>query len=352
VNSSLLLLLLSLAPAQTPEGYGRITGVAVNGTQGATPLSGAEVVLRANQEGQFIPIAETTTDGDGRFSFYDLPIVDGALYLPGVNRDGIHYPGPRVQLSAGQPTARVKVVAYDTVESPSPLVCRLHEIDVRSDEGLLEITETLRIANPDNVTYVGEAFDDRPPVTLRLSLPPGLDKVTFDTEFNGRNFLLHNNDLITDLPWTPGEREVKFLYRLPVEHRHIAVQRPLDLPTDHVVIRVRNTDTDQVTCNLPVAVGDGDSAQVFEHVGTALPAGYDINLQLGALSIPLEVYARWGAAIVLGLLVLAAALTARRRKHHASTAAAESRATPVRPPHVTPKRRRRRRRATSSGRNR
>src|SRR5690606_12803607 len=106
-----------------------------------------------------------------------------------------------------------RIIAHDVSESPNPLVCRRAEFDVRPGEGYVEVTETLLIANPGITTYIGEPLDDHAAVTLRLALPAGFDKVTFDKEALGRNFLLHNSDLLSSLPWTPGEREVKFRYR-------------------------------------------------------------------------------------------------------------------------------------------
>jgi hypothetical protein len=274
------------------------------------------------------------------------------IYLPGVNRDEVHYPGPRVQLSRDRPAGRVKIIAYDAAESPGPLVCRRHDIDVQTGEGYVEITETLLIANPGLTAYVGEKPDDRPPVTLRLSLPHGLDKVTFEKEFDGRNFLLHNSNLITDLPWPPGEREVRFLYRLPAERRDISVKRALDLPTGHVTLRVRSDDPDHVVCNLPIATEQADGTRLFEHSGAQLPAGHEIELRLGALPIPFETYARWGAAGLLGLLMTGVLVKARRRRQVSITEANGVRPGHMPPPHSVTKRRRRRRRTTSSGPNR
>jgi hypothetical protein len=350
VNASLLLLLFCLAPL--PDGDGAIMGVAVNGTHSQTPLANAVVVLRANQDGAFVPVAETTTDADGRFAFTGLSIAEGLIYLPGVNRDEVHYPGPRVRLSHDRPATRVRIIAYDAAESPSPLICRRHEIDVQTGKGYVEITETLLIANPGLTAYVGEKPDDRPPVTLRLSLPHGLDKVTFEKEFDGRNFLLHNSDLITDLPWPPGEREVRFLYRLPAERRDVSLKRALDLPTGHVTLRVLSDDPDHVSCSLPIAAEQADGTRLFEHSGAPLPAGHEIELRLGALPIPFEAWGRWGAAGLLGLLIAGVLVTARRRRQVSIVEANEVRPAHMQPPDPVVRRRRRRRRTTSSGPNR
>jgi hypothetical protein len=311
--SSLLLTLLAAA-SQMDGQSGEISGTAVNGTTGGAPLAGAEVILRASQNGAFVPVAETTTDSQGKFRFVGLSVDEDLIYLAGINRAGVHYPGPRVRLTPGQFAARVNLTAYDAVESPSPLLCQRHEIAVQSGEGYLEVTESLVIDNPSLTAFIGQRMDDRPPVTLRLSLPDGIEKVTFDREFNGRNFRLQGGQLITDLPWPPGRRELKFIYRVPVEQRSSVLTRVLDQPTDHVVIQVQAMDAGSAECNLPRAASPSNRETVFEHRGSTLPAGYQLRLRLGALPLRFETYARWLAVAVLIALIAGSVLTIRARR--------------------------------------
>jgi hypothetical protein len=310
-----LLLLASFAVASQVLGQpGEISGTAVNGTAGDVPLAGAEVVLRASENGAFVPVAEATTDAKGWFCFVGLPIDQDVIYLPGINREGVHYPGPRVRLTPDQLTTRVKLVAYDAVPSPSPLISRRHEIAVQSGEGFLEVTETLAVENPGRTTFVGQSEDDRPPVTLRLSLPDGLEKVTFDREFHGRNFQLQDGKLITEIPWPPGSRELKFIYRVPVERTYSALERVLDQPTDHVVVQVMAKDQGSIACNLPKATSQSGRETIFEHRGTSLPAGYQINLRLGDVPLRFETYARWLAVATLLVLVAGSVFAIRARR--------------------------------------
>jgi hypothetical protein len=311
MSASLFVLTWFAMAGQVHHAVGEISGTAVNGSAGDVPVAGAEVVLRASQDGAFVPVAVSTTDDLGRFCFKDLTVDQSLLYLPGVNHVGIHYPGPRVRLTHDQSTARVRLIAYDTVPSPSPLISRRHEIGVQSGQGYLEVTETLVVDNPSRATFIGQSVDDRPPVTMRLSLPDGIEKVTFDREFHGRNFQLHEGRLITELPWPPGSRELKFIYRVPVEQRLGVLSRVLDLPTDEVVVQVTTSESDSVACNLPRAAAPAQRA-IFEQRGKTLPAGHQIVLQLGAVPLRFETYARWLAVVVLAALVAGSVWAARR----------------------------------------
>jgi hypothetical protein len=179
----------SVLAQPAPSGEGSIGGIVLNGSDGRSPVAGAEVVLRVNVDGQFMTAAETVTGADGRFDFAPLPLRSDLEYLPGANRGGIHYPGERIRLGPGRPRASVELVVYDTVAEPSPLVARRHEILVRPAPGALEVTETILVDNPTARSYVGRpASEGGEPVTLELAIPSDFERVTFDREFFGRRF--------------------------------------------------------------------------------------------------------------------------------------------------------------------
>jgi hypothetical protein len=311
MSAPVLLLTLLISPGQTPGEAGLITGTAVNGSAGGTPIAGAEIVLRASRDGSFVPIAETTSDSQGRFAFENLPIERDTIYLPGVSRGGVHYPGPRVRLSRGEWTAQVKLIAFDAVESPSPLVCRRHEITVEPQTGYLEISEALVIDNPSLTAFVGRQDGAMSPVTLRLSLPEGFDKVTFEKEFHGRNFRVLDGVLTTDLPWPPGRRELRFAYRLPADSGNATFRRTLDCSTDEVLLRVAGPGEGRVACNLPVA-STGSAEQRFTSDGRRLAEGYQVELRLGKVAIPLESYGRWTAVALLAVLGMGSLIAVRK----------------------------------------
>jgi hypothetical protein len=274
------------------------------------------VVLRANHQNTFISVAQTTTDKNGRYRFEELPLAPDLIYLPGANFKDIHYPGSRVKADGQQLVTNQNIVVYDTADKPNPLIASSHEIEVRPGRGLLVVTETITIANRTNRSYVGSsAAPDEHPMTLRLSIPPEFEKVTFEKEFFGRQFQLNEGRLETQIPWTPGKRELKFTYRVPIEDQYWVFNRPLDLPTERMRIQIVGDHTGDVSCNLPQTSASSNDGLVFESSGNVLPVGRAIELQLGSLPLPWTTYARWGALGGLGLLVLgtSAFMFTRRR---------------------------------------
>lgn len=298
----LLLLTMGIADAESPpELSGTIQGVVVNGTQNNEPLEGVTVLLRAGTHGELTPVAETKTDRYGKFLFVQVPPDPTLEYLPGANRSGVHYPGQRICLDPDNRVANVKIVAYDAVTTPCPLVSKRHDIDIVIRQRVLQVTESLLIANPTRTTYVGQSLGYGPPVTLQLSIPENFDRVTFDREFYGRRFFVVEHRPVTEIPWLPGKQELRFTYRVPLEESAGQFRRVLDLSSSDVRIRLHGADARQVSCNLTRSKEPGDLV-TFASAGKQLPQSFAIEMQLKSLPFPWMQYARWGAVVVLAVL--------------------------------------------------
>jgi hypothetical protein len=317
----LLTLAACLAMSDVPaENRGVIAGVVVNASQGKTPVGGSKVVLRVRLENQFTPFGETTADEQGRFCFENLPVGKYYEYLPGANRDGVHYPGPQVQITPERPRAAVELSVCDSISAPSPLVLRRQEILLRSEPGVLYVTESLVVDNPSSVCYVGQVPQvGAEPITLLLNIPPEFERATFDEEYFGRHFAVAQGRLFTSLPWPPGKKEVKFTYTIRNAQTSRIWERPLDLPCSDVCVRVQAAKPDEIACNLAsAAVDQGKNSEkgevVFQSAGSMLPAGYVIEVDMAHLPVPWMAYARWAAlAVLIGMVGGASVFAIRRR---------------------------------------
>jgi hypothetical protein len=279
---------------------GQIEGIVLNASEHDTPSPHTDVVLRVRIDGQFVPVAQTVTDAEGRFTLTGLPSGKENLYLPGANRAGVHYPGRRIRLTASAPRADVTLSVCDAVTDPNPLVIRRHRVLIRSQTGVLRVTESITVDNPTRRTYVGPTQrEGEPPTTLRLAIPSDFKRVTFHEEFFGRQFTLRDGQLVTSIPWTPGERELEFTYTLGQERSRRAWQRPLDLPCDLVQVRVEHDPPEDVSCNLPSAPASEEGDVAFQSTAERLAAGHVIRVQLGRLPIAWVDRAKWGALVLL-----------------------------------------------------
>jgi hypothetical protein len=310
---SLLALLLVLSSANvSPDVTGTIHGVVLNGSRGNAPIANTSVVLRAGQGELLEPVAETRTDENGKFAFTEVPLDPTIVFLPGAERDGVHYPAKRLRLSRPNPNAEVVIEAFDAIQSPSPLLALRHEIEVTVEPRVLLVSETMLVANRSDRAYVGESSGQDPPVTLRLSVPANFDRVTFGSEFYGRRFRIVEHRPVTDIPWPPGERELKFTYRIPLEGSGGLFRRPLDIPSKKISLRVRGADAKSVSCNLPPKHKLGNDVN-FAPAAQQLPAGHVLELQIGTLPFPWAFYARWSAVTMLSALVIGTVTIGRFR---------------------------------------
>ena len=165
------------------------------------------------------------------------------------------------------------------------------------------------IDNPAAACYVGQAAGEgAEPVTLRLAIPAGFERVTFAGEFFGRRFSLVGGKLVTGVPWPPGQRELTFSYALPAAHRQVVWERPLDLPSSGVRVLVRADQPGQVACNLSRASRQADGEIAFESGEQGLSAGYRLRVELGNMPVSAMTYAPWGALAILAGLIFATSL--------------------------------------------
>ena len=210
-------LLASLAVAGLlPQANGRIQGTVVNASPAKPSPCRATVLLRVLLEGRFVPFRETTSDAEGRFQFDSLPVGNRYRYLVGANRHGIHYPGPRVQLTEDRPDATVELSVCDAVTHPNPLVIRKLDITICPEPGALKVTESMRVENPSSTCYVGQSpVAGGDPVTLQLAIPADFERTTFEEEFFGRRFSVVEGKLVTGVPWPPGAQGTEVHLRAP-----------------------------------------------------------------------------------------------------------------------------------------
>lgn len=322
IASCTTLLICCLALGDDGAYPGTIEGVVLDGSHADVPLAGAEVVLLAGQGRDLLPVSKATADEQGRFVFSDLPVDRHLTYLCGANRGGVHYPGPRVNLTPAKTAVRIELKAYAAIEHPSPLTVESHKIDIQMLTGALEVIETMRLANNSGFAYVGDSTSGESPETFHLSIPKGFERVTFAKEFHGRRFNIKDGKVVTDIPWPPGERTLEFRYRLPIEE-DAAFTRKLDLPTSQVFLRVSGENCSAVSANLVTKL-QTELEATFVSDGN-LPAGQIVQLQLTRRPVPWNTYGRWGSVGVLVALAIGTLVTTHRRRRSGDATGLETR---------------------------
>jgi hypothetical protein len=130
--------------------------------------------------------------------------------------------------------------------------------------------------------------------------------MTFDREFFGRRFAVVNNRVATGIPWTPGQRQIRYTYVLRNTQQSTAWLRPLDLPCESLTVRIEGKAPDEVRCDLLGNAQSNEGAVVFTSNGQMLPAGKLLRVQLGRLPLPWMAFGKWFALAILAVLMAAA----------------------------------------------
>lgn len=310
----------SSAVAAQPAGV--IAGHVNDGTRGQRAGAGIVVVLRVMVDGQLVGGAQTVTDDEGSFRFDELPLGHDGYYLPGANLGEVHFPGPRTWLSDHESTAEVDLTVYDCVTETNPLTVDNHRVEIKAEPGRLVVREVMQIRNDSRTCYVGKPLRNTQvpemknttlPVTLVLGVPQNFERVTFDEEAFGRRFQLIGDQLVTDLPWPPGVRELAFTYAVPLNDTRPQWTRLMRLPTREFDLRVRGEPAERITCNLDQAEVVGDETVRFVAPSAGLDRDAVVRIEIGEISVPAIVWARRLAVVVLGSGVLGAVVLSRRR---------------------------------------
>lgn len=285
------------------------------------------VALRVRVDGQFVVAGETTTDAQGRFLFDNIPADPDYVYLTGANWQTVHYPAQRIRLDHDQRQANVRITVHDAVQTPSPLVVRKHDIRIESKSEALRVTESLLVDNPSQTTYVGQPKKaDGRAATMTLSIPADFVRTTFHEEFFGRRFTLIDGKLVTDIPSTPGTRELKFTYVLPNASGDRVWSRAMDLPTSDVHVSVKSETPDDIASNLKRS--ERDAAGNVTFTSELMSAGQIIQVEFGRQPISFAVTGRWLALVVLvGAIAGTMLVRAIRGRHSNETCRTQATAT-------------------------
>lgn len=312
VSAAILAAWLAIAASDPPEGT--IDGVVMNLSREGRPAAAVEVELRAELDGQLVPVARTQTDARGRFAFRGVPLDQTLTYVAGANLDGVHYASSKFALGPARRSAHVRLAVREAETGTNPLVIRRHDVLIEPGLGVLHVTEALLVENPTPRTYVGKAVGEAPmPVTFALGIPTNFERLTFEEEFFGRNFALVGGKVVTGIPWEPGRRWVRFTYSARNEAAYRRWERRMDAPCDQVSVRVKGSGDVEVECSLPIDRDTPDRA-TFAASGRSLAAGDVVWVGLGDLPVSWTSYARWGAVVALVLSVVGLAGWNWRRK--------------------------------------
>jgi len=195
---------------------GIITGVIENGTPGGSVPGMLEVNLVASDEQALILSTNTIADENGEFTFEDIDIVPGSIYLTYVDYQDVRYVSEARHFPEGDTSIDLPLQIFETTDDDSGLrVSRLHLVFKGAGEDMIGVTQVWIIDGPEDRTVVeGDGVG-----VADVDLPDGFSNLGIDdpTSPEGR-YLLSDVGFIDRAPVQPGAPvELVFGFTLPYE---------------------------------------------------------------------------------------------------------------------------------------
>lgn len=315
---------VSLAPAAGAHtaATASITGVVVNGTHQNTHLAGQKVILQRTDGSSTSDIATAVTDGNGGFTFGNLPVDANVMYAAYTTFQRGLFSSQTVKLDSDTP-AVLQLTVYDTTNDDANLrvsVATLLVHQPRSVNGLIGLGEIVTIENTGKTAFVGTPTGNasKPMQLLRFATPPNASNLSLGIGFDGSQVITTDKGFGSTATVPPGTTDFAFSIDIPYTGTAADVSFKSVYPATRVVVLVppdmrvdgRDFAAQGVIESLGtryqlftvgnVAAGKQDSLRI-----TGLPeAGEKSYLDARALAI---------FALILALLALAALLFYLRR---------------------------------------
>ena len=205
------------APTNIEGSPETVTGVVRNGTAGGPAPVGLWVTLRYQLESGDLVEHDTLSQGDGSFTFTDLPPQGRPGFEVRTEYLNVEYAN-RV---LGEPLM-------------GPLELTVHEIT--TDFGVLSLVddtlavtgadgqarqfavlEAVKLRNTSDRTFRADTLTDGPMSMVRFSLPDGASDLEVEASLPGGHVLQVDRGFALTVPVPPGDHDILYVYRVPYD---------------------------------------------------------------------------------------------------------------------------------------
>lgn len=204
VHPWLILLTCSVALAA-------IDGTVVNRTTGTPQVNAAVSLIGIGQAGM-TPLADTTTDAQGRFRFQDSPAGPSLVQT---THQGVSY---SLAIQPGAPATGIELEIFDATRSAAAAEIAQHVILLEPSEKELALTESFFFNNQGKTAYHDPAGG-----SVQIMIPDAAEDSIQVTATGPNNLPLQRgaakagkpNTYKVNFPIKPGETRIDVNYRLP-----------------------------------------------------------------------------------------------------------------------------------------
>ena len=283
----------------------------INGSGGSTP-SDVPVTLYGFDDMQNTYSATLTTGANGLYTFSNINMPEGRVFMAGANYASSVYGSDIVTVNPATPELNLQITVYDTTTDISALTAdRLHILFDFSQPDVAQVIEVFIISNPSRQAVVS-ANQDHTVVTFPL--PAGYSNLQFQDGTLGGRYLEVGQGFADTSTVSPGvgDYTVIFAFQMPYNRKLDFVQ-PMSLPTAAVVVMVPEKGVKVISDHLQ----DGGTINYqdltyHKYDGSGLIAGSSLEFTLSgnpnSASAATLFSAGTGQSLAIGLGVFGVAL--------------------------------------------
>jgi len=251
----------------------------INGSGGSTP-SDVPVTLYGFDDMQNTYSATLTTGANGLYTFSNINMPEGRVFMAGANYASSVYGSDIVTVNPATPELNLQITVYDTTTDISALTAdRLHILFDFSQPDVAQVIEVFIISNPSRQAVVS-ANQDHTVVTFPL--PAGYSNLQFQDGTLGGRYLEVGQGFADTSTVSPGvgDYTVIFAFQMPYNRKLDFVQ-PMSLPTAAVVVMVPEKGVKVISDHLQDGgTIDYQNLTYHKYDGSGLIAGSSLEFTL------------------------------------------------------------------------
>ena len=287
----------SLLAQETTDVHGQV----VNGTEGADlPDDLSVLMLITGADGRLAGTGQAKPDGQGRFVFEDVEIIDGGSYTVSVDHQGVFY---GTSFAAAGLADSLLLTIYETTKDASIIQVERQVMVIAAvdkNDRLVSTIEFVRLINPTDRTLLPDLANVAPISFLRFALPPGATELDVRSDLPAGDIASIGTGFALTTPVIPGTHSIDFTYIIPYDDDTISYRKslvqgagifqvliPEKIP-DMAVLGLNRTDSINI---------EGTPYRAYE--GRDIPPGQGLQLEITGLPLP-GVWARFSNTVTGG----------------------------------------------------
>ncbi len=300
----------------TPAGLvGIVTGRVTNETAGGKVPPGLSIALQVVDPDANVINFNTTIDADGNYTFKDVPIRTGWIYVVDASYQERPFGNALALNDTASTTITLPIKLYELTDQPDVLTITSLVTRVNAAPDGLQIAQIVRLQNKTDKAYsTNQTLSDKRHVSVSLPLPHGAAVTGFAGSEQRYALAPDGSTVLDTYPVLPGvEHVLHVIYSLPYQDG-MTIEQTLSYAIDGTVQVYVSPESIVATGPQWTSLGlqDQSGSTVHAYGGpTKLNAGQSISYQLhGSVSAPASASPPGGEIsrdLVIGLLLGAGA---------------------------------------------